>query len=159
MVHYRLYSTCSSQHLSAEFFEEAAEENVSLIVRVPLASGLLTGKFDENTTFPEDDHRNFNADGEAFNVGETFSGIKLKKGVKLARKIEKIMPAGDMPQLALRWILDHPEVTTVIPGATKQSHVISNTGASDLEPLDEEVHQKLADLYKNEIRPNIRGQY
>lgn len=147
------------QHLAEDFFREAAEKEVSLIVRVPLASGLLTGKFDENTTFPEDDHRNFNADGEAFNVGETFSGIKFEKGVKLARKIEEIMPDGDMPQLALRWILDHPEVTTVIPGATKKKHVISNTGASELQPLSEEVHEKLADLYEDEIRPNIRGRY
>ncbi|MDX1639204.1 MAG: aldo/keto reductase [Balneolaceae bacterium] len=147
------------QHMADEFFEEVAEKDVALIVRVPLASGLLTGKFDENTTFPEDDHRNFNADGEAFNVGETFSGIAFRQGVKLARKIEDIMPEGSMPQLALRWILDHPQVTTVIPGATKKSHVESNTGASSLAPLSDQVHGKLRELYDAEIRPNIRGRY
>ncbi|MDR8394130.1 aldo/keto reductase [Aliifodinibius sp. S!AR15-10] len=147
------------QHMANEFFEVAAEKDVALIVRVPLASGLLTGKFDENTTFPEDDHRNFNADGEAFNVGETFSGIEFSKGIELTRKIQDIMPKGSMPQLALRWILDHPQVTTVIPGATKKAHVESNTGASDLQPLGKEAHKKLRELYEAEIRPNIRGRY
>lgn len=147
------------QHLADEFFEEASQKDVDLIVRVPLASGVLTGKFDENTTFPEGDHRNFNADGEAFNVGETFAGIKFEKAVQFAREIEDIMPGGEMPQLALRWILDHPEVTTVIPGATKEKHIKSNTGASSLEPLSGEVHKKLRRLYEVEIRPNIRGRY
>ncbi|SMO40535.1 aldo/keto reductase [Fodinibius sediminis] len=147
------------QHLADELFEKAEERDVALIVRVPLASGMLTGKFDENTTFDEDDHRNFNADGEAFNVGETFSGIPFDKGLELVRKIEDIMPEGDMPQLALRWILDHPQVTTVIPGATKKVHVTSNTGASDLKPLNDVVHKKLRKLYDGEIRSHIRGRY
>lgn len=147
------------QHLADEFFEEASQKDVDLIVRVPLASGVLTGKFDETTTFPEGDHRNFNADGEAFNVGETFAGIKFEKAVQFAREIEDIMPGGEMPHFALRWILDHPEVTTVIPGATKKKHVKSNTDASSLEPLSGEVHKKLRRLYEDEIRPNIRGRY
>lgn len=147
------------QHLVEEFFQEASKKDVDLIVRVPLASGVLAGKFDESTTFPEGDHRNFNADGEAFNVGETFAGIKFEKAVQCAREIEDIMPDGEMPQLALRWILDHPEVTTVIPGATKEKHVKSNTGASSLEPLSDQVHKKLRRLYEDKIRPNIRGRY
>lgn len=147
------------QHLADEIFEKAAERGVSLIVRVPLASGLLTGKFDENTTFAADDHRNFNADGEAFNVGETFSGVPFDKGLQLVKKIEEMMPEGAMPQLALRWILDHPQVTTVIPGATKKAHVISNAGASSVDPLGDETHQKLRAFYEAEIRPHIRGRY
>ncbi|MFH5883822.1 aldo/keto reductase [Halalkalibaculum sp. DA3122] len=147
------------QHLADDFFEQAAEKDVALIVRVPLASGLLTGKFDEDTTFSEDDHRNFNADGEAFNVGETFSGIEFNKGVELVEKIKQIMPEGEMPQLALRWILDHPQVTTVIPGATRKVHVESNTGASSLDPLSGDIHRRLRALYDSEIRPNIRGRY
>ncbi|WP_372639251.1 aldo/keto reductase [Fodinibius sp.] len=147
------------QHLADEFFEKAAERDVSLIVRVPLASGMLTGKFDEDTTFAEDDHRNFNADGEAFNVGETFSGIPFNEGLQLVDKIEERMPGGSMPQLALRWILDHPQVTTVIPGATKKAHVTSNTGASSLQPLGPETHRRLRTLYDEEIRPHIRGRY
>lgn len=147
------------QHIADELFAKAAEKDVAIIVRVPLASGLLTGKFDVNTTFPEEDHRNFNADGEAFNVGETFSGIKFEKGVKLARKIKNLMPDERMPQWALRWILDHPQVTTVIPGATKKSHVISNTEASSLDSLPETTHKELRKLYEKEIRPNIRGRY
>lgn len=147
------------QHLADEIFEKAAEKDVALIIRVPLASGMLTGKFDENTTFPEDDHRNFNADGEAFNVGETFSGIQFDKGLELVHKIEQILPDKEMPQLALRWILDHPQVTTIIPGATKREHVISNTSASSLDSISEETHKELRELYEKEIRPNIRGSY
>lgn len=147
------------QHIADEFFEKAADKDISLIVRVPLASGVLTGKFNKDTTFPENDHRNFNADGEAFNVGETFSGVPFEKGIQLADEIKQIMPEGNMAQLALRWILDHPQVTTIIPGASKKSHVESNTAASSLNSLDKDTHDKLRALYEEEIRPNIRGRY
>lgn len=147
------------QHYADKLFKKAAEKDVALIVRVPLASGVLTGKFDKDTTFDEDDHRNFNANGEMFNVGETFSGVEFTKGVKLAQKIQDHMPDDRMPQWALRWILDHPQVTTVIPGASKKDHVISNTEASELDPLSEATHQKLRELYDEEIHPNIRGRY
>lgn len=146
------------QHTADELFTKAKEKDVAIIVRVPLASGLLAGKFDKATSFSKDDHRNFNANGEAFNVGETFSGLPFEKGVELSHKVKEILPQISMPQAALRWILDHPEVTTVIPGATKVSQVKSNTGASDLDPLSEEVHQKLRSLYDNEVRSNVRGE-
>lgn len=146
------------QHTADELFAQAKEKDVAIIVRVPLASGLLAGKFDKSTSFSKDDHRNFNANGEAFNVGETFSGLPFEKGVELSHKVKEILPQIPMPQAALRWILDHPEVTTVIPGATKVSQVKSNIGASDLEPLSKEVHQKLRSLYDNEIRKNVRGE-
>ncbi|WP_018611302.1 aldo/keto reductase [Segetibacter koreensis] len=147
------------QHIADEIFAKAKERDVAIIVRVPLASGLLTGKFDESTRFAEKDHRNFNADGQAFNAGETFSGIEFSKGIKLSRKIAAMLPDERMAQWAIRWILDHPEVTTVIPGASKVSQVESNVAASGLKPLPEETHLKLRDLYNEKIKPIIRGHY
>jgi aryl-alcohol dehydrogenase-like predicted oxidoreductase len=147
------------QHVAEEVFAKAKEKDVAIIVRVPLASGLLTGKFNEQTTFAENDHRNFNANGEAFNTGETFSGIEFKEGVKLAKQIAGLMPDERTAQWSLRWILDHPEVTTVIPGASKIAQVQSNVEASALTPLSAEVHQQLRGLYDNEIHNKIRGHY
>jgi len=146
------------QHTADELFEKAAERGVGIIVRVPLASGLLTGKFEKDTSFPENDHRNFNADGEAFNVGETFSGLPFKQGVELSAEVKELLPEVPMPQAALRWILDHPQVTSVIPGASKVSQVQSNAQASELNPLPEETHRKLRELYDQKIRPSIRGE-
>jgi len=146
------------QHTADELFEKAANQGVGIIVRVPLASGLLAGKFEKNTSFPENDHRNFNADGQAFNVGETFSGLPFEQGVELSAEVKKLLPEVPMPQAALRWILDHPQVTSVIPGASNVSQVQSNAGASELNPLSKETHQKLRELYDNRIRPKIRGE-
>ena len=147
------------QHVADEVFAKAKDRDVALIVRVPLASGLLTGKFNENTTFPEKDHRSFNANGDAFNAGETFSGIEFSKGIELSREIATLLPDDKMAQWAIRWILDHPEVTTVIPGATKVAQVESNVAASGLMPLPEETHRKLRTLYNEKIKPIIRGHY
>jgi aryl-alcohol dehydrogenase-like predicted oxidoreductase len=147
------------QHLADEFFAKAAGKGVSIIARVPLASGLLTGKFTEATTFATSDHRNYNANGEAFNAGETFSGIEFREGVKLAKKIEQIIPDPPMAQTAIRWILDHPEVTTVIPGASSISQVQSNLAASSMLPLADRKHRELRHLYNSEIKPLIRGVY
>jgi len=147
------------QHVADEVFAKAKERNVAIIVRVPLASGLLSGKFNEQTKFAQSDHRNYNANGEAFNTGETFSGIEFKEGVKLSREIASLLPDDRMAQWSLRWILDHPEVTTVIPGATKIEQVKSNVAASDLPPLSKEVHHKLRELYDQKIKTAIRGHY
>ncbi len=147
------------QHIADEIFEKAKAKGVALIVRVPLASGLLTGKFDENTKFGEKDHRNFNADGNAFNAGETFSGIEFKQGIKLSKEIKSLFPDERMAQWAIRWILDHPQVTTVIPGASKVSQVNSNVEASALPPLSAETHRQLRKLYDEEIHKSIRGHY
>jgi aryl-alcohol dehydrogenase-like predicted oxidoreductase len=147
------------QHVADEIFEKAAAKGVALIVRVPLASGLLTGKFDENTQFGEKDHRNFNADGKAFNAGETFSGIEFNKGVKLANEIKNLLPDARMAPWAIRWILDHPQVTSVIPGASKISQVESNVSASGFAPLSPEIHQQLRKLYDEEIFNSIRGHF
>lgn len=147
------------QHVADEVFAKAKERGVAIIVRVPLASGLLTGKFNEGTKFAEKDHRNYNANGEAFNAGETFSGIEFAEGVKLSKEIASILPDDRMAQWSLRWILDHPEVTTVIPGATKIEQVKSNVAASDLPALSQDVHQRLRALYDSKIKPKIRGHY
>jgi aryl-alcohol dehydrogenase-like predicted oxidoreductase len=147
------------QHIADEIFEKAAAKDIALIVRVPLASGLLSGKFNENTSFGETDHRNFNANGDAFNAGETFSGIEFKKGVTLSRQIKDMLPDERMAQWSIRWILDHPQVTTVIPGASKISQVESNMEASNLQPLSGSIHSQLRQLYDQEIKTAIRGHY
>ena len=147
------------QHVADEVFAKAAEKNVALIIRVPLASGLLSGRFNKNTSFASTDHRNYNANGEAFNTGETFSGIQFEKGVEFAEKIKALLPDDRTAQWALRWILDFPEVTTVIPGASKPSQVQSNVAASALPPLSKDVHQQLRKLYDDKIKPAIRGHY
>lgn len=147
------------QHVADEIFKKAAEKGVALIVRVPLASGLLSGKFSNQTTFQSTDHRNYNANGEAFNTGETFSGIQFEKGVGFAERIKGMLPDERTAQWALRWILDFPEVTTVIPGASKPLQVQSNVAASSLAPLPAAIHQQLRRLYDGEIKPAIRGHY
>jgi aryl-alcohol dehydrogenase-like predicted oxidoreductase len=147
------------QHVADEIFSIAKEKDVALIVRVPLASGLLTGRFNEKTKFPAADHRNFNANGEAFNAGETFSGIEFSKGLALSKEIASLLPDERMSQWAIRWILDHPEMTTVIPGATKVEQVEKNVVASDLPPLDRLAHDMLRSLYDEKIKPVIRGHY
>lgn len=147
------------QHVADEVFAKAAEKGVAIIARVPLASGLLSGKFEEKTAFATNDHRNFNANGESFNAGETFSGIDFKEGVRLANKIKGMLPDSRMPQWAIRWILDHPEVTTVIPGASRVTQVYANVEASDLKSLPTETHAELRKLYDEDIKGKIRGHY
>jgi aryl-alcohol dehydrogenase-like predicted oxidoreductase len=147
------------QHVAGEVFAKAAQKGVAIIARVPLASGLLTGKFTAQTKFNENDHRNYNSAGDAFNAGETFSGIEFGKGLHLTDEIKKLLPDDRTAQWALRWILDFPEVTTVIPGASNPKQVESNVEASALPPLSAEVHQQLMTLYDVEIKPVIRGHY
>lgn len=147
------------QHVAEEVFQKAAEKNVALIIRVPLASGLLTGKFTAETTFSAQDHRQYNANGEAFNAGETFSGMPFTAGVKLVAEMAAMLPDNRTAQWALRWILDHPEVTTIIPGASKPAQVETNMNASALPPLHEEAHHKLRSFYDQNVKPLIRGHY
>ncbi|MFL1013545.1 aldo/keto reductase [Flavisericum labens] len=149
------------QKLVTELFPKAEEKGVGIIVRLPLASGLLTGKFDAQTTFPEDDHRNYNKDGEAFNVGETFAGLPFEKGLQFVDTIKSdILPNNlSMVQLALRWILDHKAVSTIIPGASSPNQVIGNALVSDIEELSLNVHDRLKGLYASEIHKHIRGGY
>jgi aryl-alcohol dehydrogenase-like predicted oxidoreductase len=147
------------QHVADEVFTKAADRGVAIIVRVPLASGLLSGKFNSQTQFAQNDHRNYNANGDAFNAGETFSGMEFNEGVKLSDKIKGLLPDNRMPQWAIRWILDHPEVTTVIPGASKVAQVNSNVEASKLPHLSSAIHKQLRNLYDAEIYDKIRGHF
>lgn len=141
-------------------FDKAQEKGAALIVRLPLASGLLAGKFSKTTTFADNDHRSYNKDGNAFNVGETFAGLPFALGVDLADEIKPLVPEGmTMAQFAQRWILDHPAVTTVITGATKVSQVESNTAVTNLTPLSPEIHQQLTTFYQDKVHDNIRGPY
>ena len=148
------------QKPARELFDQAREKNVAIIARVPVASGLLTGKFTAAQAFAADDHRNYNQDGAAFNVGETFAGLPFAKGVDLADGLKPMVPEGmTLADMALRWILDHPAVTTVIPGATRIDQVLGNVRASDLPPLGDALHADLAAYYDREIAAHIRGPY
>lgn len=137
----------------------AAQANdVGVIVRLPLASGVLSGKMTAAQQFAESDHRNYNRDGGAFNVGETFSGLPFERVVKIADHLATMTPAGlTTAQMALRWILDQPAVSTVIAGASRPEQVIENAACSDLDPLPHELHLQLADYYASDVRQHIRG--
>lgn len=146
------------QKAADELFPKAAEKGVALIVRLPLASGLLAGKYTKETTFAPSDHRTYNKDGQAFNVGETFSGLPFEYGVDLADKIKPMVPGQmSMAQWAQRWILDHPQVSTIITGASKPAQVAANAAASELPALGDDVHAKLRSIYKDSIEQYIRG--
>ena len=115
------------------FFKEAAKKKIAIIARVPLASGLLTGKMNQNSVFPENDHRNYNINGDAFDIGETFSGINFKKGLEAVQELKKILPDKfSLTDLAIKWILMHDEVSVVIPGAKNSNQVKMNVHASEL---------------------------
>jgi aryl-alcohol dehydrogenase-like predicted oxidoreductase len=148
------------QKLVDELLPRAVERNVGIIARLPLASGMLSGKFTEKTQFAESDHRNFNRDGQAFNVGETFAGIPFDTGVKLVRELEALVPEGySMAQMAMRWLLDHPAVSTIIPGASSPEQVRENVRVSDLAPLNADLHAALTRFYREEVAQHIRGVY
>jgi len=133
-------------------FEEARKQDVGIIVRVPLASGLLTGAFDHDTEFPKDDHRNFNRDGSAFDRGETFAGLPYDESLKMVDELEKHVPSNmTMAQFALRWILDHDAVSTVIPGSTSPEHIRDNVAVSNFEPLSHELQGAARDVYESSV--------
>jgi aryl-alcohol dehydrogenase-like predicted oxidoreductase len=135
----------------------AAEAGVGIIARVPLASGLLSGKYDESTTFAADDHRTYNRSGEAFDVGETFSGVPFDVGVRAARRVASLTPAGaTTAQLALRWVIDQPGVTTVIPGARDAEQARANAAAAALAPLTPEQQDALREVYDDDIAEHVQ---
>jgi aryl-alcohol dehydrogenase-like predicted oxidoreductase len=138
----------------------AAEAGVGVIARVPLASGLLSGKYDEHTTFADDDHRNYNRHGEAFDVGETFSGVDYAAGLAAVRRLRDVLPAGvTMAQFALRWIIDQPGVTVVIPGARNPEQARANAAAAGLRPLSTEAQTTVTDVYNDLIRPQVHHRW
>jgi aryl-alcohol dehydrogenase-like predicted oxidoreductase len=138
------------------FFAEAVRKSVGILARVPLASGLLTGKFTLDSTFPEDDHRNYNREGEAFDRGETFAGVDFESGVKAAEALRAYKPADiSMAQMALRWILMSNAVTCAIPGAKRPAHIEDNVAAADLPPLSPEAMVGIHNLYRERIRDQV----
>ena len=141
-------------------FDAARAKGVALIVRLPLASGLLGGRMTKATTFPAEDHRNFNRDGQAFNVGETFAGLPFEKGVELADGLKSHVPAGQtMAEWALRWCLDFEAVSVIIPGAKSPEQARGNIRAGALAPLGATQHVQLAAYYERNVAAHIRGPY
>ena len=141
---------------SDRFFALAREKDVGILVRVPLASGLLTGKFSSQTAFGPEDHRTFNRHGAAFDKGETFAGIDYETGLKVVDKLKAVFPAQpNLAAWALRWILMHPEVSLVIPGASRPEQVVSNLEASALRPLTPAEMTAVREIYSSDVRAMV----
>jgi len=142
------------------FFEEAQRRNVAVIARVPLASGLLSGRFSRATAFASDDHRSFNRDGAVFDRGETFSGVDYETGLAAVERLKELVPQGvTLAQFALQWILSFEAVTSVIPGARRPSQVVDNAKASDLGPLDAETMAAVQQIYDESIKPLVHQRW
>jgi len=141
-------------------FDKAKAQKTALIVRLPLASGLLSGKFNPKTTFASSDHRAFNREGQVFYIGETFAGLPFEKGLKLVEELRKMVPPPmTMAQTAIRFTLDFDAVSVVIPGATRASQVKENVSVGDLPPLPAELHTQLRQFYDQNVAEHIRGVY
>ena len=144
------------QRPSELFFVEAQKRKVGILARVPLASGMLSGKITRASKFAPDDHRAFNRHGEAFDRGETFSGVDFETGLRAVQELKSLAPKNvSLAQMALRWILEFPAVTCAIPGAKRPAQVAENLAASDLKPLPAATMQKIRALYEREIRPLV----
>jgi aryl-alcohol dehydrogenase-like predicted oxidoreductase len=138
------------------FFDLARKRRVGILARVPLASGLLTGKLTRQSTFPPDDHRNFNRHGEAFDVGETFAGVDFELGLRAVERLRPLVPAGAMlAQFALRWILMFDAVSCVIPGAKNRQQALDNVRAAQLPALGEAVLAQVRQIYDELIREQV----
>ena len=147
------------QKPAESFFKEAKKRNVAIIARGPLASGLLTGEINQETKFPENDHRNYNINGNAFDVGDTFSGVNFEKGLRAVEKLKDLLPDNfSLTDLALKWILVHNEVSVVIPGATNKSQVQMNTHATDLEDISS-LLPKINSIYDELIKPEVHNRW
>jgi aryl-alcohol dehydrogenase-like predicted oxidoreductase len=148
------------QRPAEEFFPLAGERNIGVIARVPLASGLLSGKMTAEREFASDDHRNFNREGQAFDRGETFSGVDFETGLAAAEELKELVPEGHtLAQLALRWILMHPAVSCAIPGAKSPDQVADNLAAAEMPPLPEEAMNRIREIYDRHIRPGVHHQW
>jgi len=138
------------------FFPEAQRRRVGILARVPLASGMLSGKLTRASAFAPDDHRSFNRHGEAFDRGETFAGLDYEAGLEVVEALRPLVPAGQtMAQMALRWILMSPAVTCAIPGAKRPAQVEENVQAADLPPLPEGTMAGIRELYDRQVRPHV----
>lgn len=142
-----------------QLFPLAKKKNVGIIARVPLASGLLTGRYTKDTVFGPQDHRTYNRDGAAFDKGETFSGIPYDLGLEAAEALKAVFGTADLAPYAIRWILMHPEVSVVIPGASKASQVEANVKAAELPELTDEQMKAVAAVYDRYLRQSIHPQW
>jgi aryl-alcohol dehydrogenase-like predicted oxidoreductase len=148
------------QRPASLFFEQAIAGNVGVIVRVPLASGLLSGRYTRETTFGADDHRSFNRHGELFDVGETFAGVPYEEGLDAVEELRPLVPEGaTMAQFALRWILMHDAVSTVIPGARNPEQAAANAAAASLAPLDASAMDAVAGVYERRIKRYVHQRW
>jgi aryl-alcohol dehydrogenase-like predicted oxidoreductase len=142
------------------FFDLARQRNVAILARVPLASGLLTGKMTRQTTFAPDDHRQFNRHGESFDVGETFAGVDYETGLQAVEELRPLVPAGlGMAQFALRWILMFDAVTLAIPGAKNPRQAMDNASAADFAGIDASTMAKIKDIYDRLIKPQVHQRW
>ena len=148
------------QRPTSIFFAEAAKRGVGVIVRVPLASGLLSGKYTRETTFGADDHRTYNRQGEAFDVGETFAGVPFEVGLDAVEELRPLVPEGaTLAQFTLRWILQHEAVSTVIPGARNPEQARANAAAADLNPLSQDAMDAVEKVYEERIAPYVHQRW
>ncbi len=149
------------RHRPAElFFREAKRRDIGVIVRVPLASGLLTGTLSADSEFPENDHRNYNREGEAFDRGETFAGVPFEVGLKAVEDLRPLVPEqATMAQWALRWILMFDAVSTVIPGSTRPEHIRDNVRAAELSPLNDRTMERVRDVYDEHVREHVHHRW
>jgi aryl-alcohol dehydrogenase-like predicted oxidoreductase len=144
----------------ARVLPAAREAGVGIIARVPLASGLLSGKYTAETTFGADDHRTYNRHGAAFDVGETFSGVDYETGLAAVERLRPLVPPGaTLAQFALRWVVDQPGVSVVIPGARNPEQARANAAAAELPPLDQDTHKAVAGVYDELIRPQVHDRW
>lgn len=142
------------------FFTEAQKKNVGVIVRVPLASGLLSGKITRETAFAADDHRNFNRHGEAFDVGETFAGVPFETALEAVEQLRPLVPEGvPMAQFALRWILEQQAVSVVIPGARNEAQARSNAAASALAAIDDKTKAAINAVYERLVKVHVHHRW
>jgi aryl-alcohol dehydrogenase-like predicted oxidoreductase len=151
---------CFRQRPMDLFFDQAKRRQVGILARVPLASGMLSGKFTRDSQFTADDHRQFNRHGEAFDMGETFSGVDFETGLAVVEEIRKLVPAGvSMAQFALRWILMHDAVSCAIPGGKRPSQVRENCAASDLPAMSAGTMAAVRGIYDARIRPAVHQRW
>jgi len=148
------------QRPAERFLAEAARRDVGVLARVPLASGILTGKLRPDTAFDASDHRNYNRHGASFDVGETFAGVDYETGLEVAEALREIVPEGaTLAQAALRWILMHEGVTTTIPGAKAPEQAVANAAAADLAPLSPAAMERVRELYDAKVRPLVHARW
>lgn len=145
------------QRPAEELFKKAAEKNVGIIVRVPLASGMLTGTYTADKSFGPNDHRTYNRNGESFDKGETFSGVDYLTGIRSAERLKAELPTDDLAGMALRWCLMFPEVSVVIPGASRPEQIVRNVAASELPPLSPAQMETVKRIYNEDIKDSVHN--